>query len=189
MLTQGKNRSCREIGHIFVKFGLIGVFKEKYIPEDDNYVVLKRRKYLLRMQASWLIMFTEMIADLNHSIMPEPVNLAKRFDFAMTKKLGVVKLPSSFWSQDPKINPRADHLLWAALLLGDRERIDLALSVIAVEGVERNSPVCGCRHGQETNVRGIIDNFFRQIPDIAVRRNMRSELCRIIPEWLEDSGR
>lgn len=63
--------------------------------------------------------------------------LKKRFDLAMTKKLAVIKLPPSFWMQDPKINPRADHLLWAALLLDDRERAALALSAMAVEHEER----------------------------------------------------
>ncbi len=63
--------------------------------------------------------------------------LARRFDVAMTKKLGVVKLPPSFWMQDPKINPRADHLLQVALLLGDVDRCGLAISALAVEVAEK----------------------------------------------------
>lgn len=63
--------------------------------------------------------------------------LKRRFDVAMTKKLGVVKLPPSFWMQDPKINPRADHLLWVALLLNDAERVALAFSALAVEHDEQ----------------------------------------------------
>jgi hypothetical protein len=65
--------------------------------------------------------------------------LARRFDLAMTKKIGVVRLPPAFWMQDTKINPRADHLLQVAMLLGDRERCDLVVSVLAVETLEHRS--------------------------------------------------
>jgi len=69
--------------------------------------------------------------------------LKKRFDLAMTKKLAVIKLPPSFWMQDPKINPRADHLFWAALLLDDQERASLALSALAVEHEEQQKKKTG----------------------------------------------
>lgn len=84
-------------------------------------------------------MFTEIFAALKQGEIPDLKLLQRRFDLAMTKKLGVVKLPSAFWMQDPKINPRADHLLQAALLLGDRERCDLAMSVLAVEHLEQKN--------------------------------------------------
>jgi hypothetical protein len=82
-------------------------------------------------------MFTRIFEELEQGTLPDPVPLGRLFDMAMTKKLGVVKLPPAFWMQDPKINPRSDHLLQAALLLGDRERCDLALSVVAVEAAEK----------------------------------------------------
>ena len=63
----------------------------------------------------------------------DPDRLERLFDLAMTKKLAVIKLPPSFWMADPKINPRADHLYWTALLLGDTERAALAVSALAVE--------------------------------------------------------
>ncbi len=82
-------------------------------------------------------MFTEIFSQLEQGKLPDLSLLRRRFDLAMTKKLGVVKLPPAFWMQDSKINPRSDHLLQAALLLGDRERCDLALSVLAVEIAEK----------------------------------------------------
>jgi len=62
-------------------------------------------------------MFSDVFAAIQKNKIPDPSMLQKRFDFAMTKKMGVIKLPPPFWMQDPKINPRADHLFWAALLL------------------------------------------------------------------------
>jgi len=84
-------------------------------------------------------MFTQIFAALEQGEVADPELLQRRFDLAMTKKLGVVKLPPAFWMRDPKINPRADHLLQAALLLGDRERCDLAVSVLAVENAEQKN--------------------------------------------------
>ena len=85
--------------------------------------------------------------------------LARHFDLAMTKKLGVVKLAPAFWMQDTKINPRADHLLQVALLLEDRERCDLAVSVLAVETVEdRNGP------SLEQVVAGIVADLLVHVP-------------------------
>lgn len=98
-------------------------------------------------------MFTEMLTGLEKGVLPDSVLLRKRFDVAMTKKLGVVKLPPAFWMQDPKINPRADHLLWAALLLGNRDCVEMARTVIAAELAE-----------QKTNTEGAsIDDLDRVV--------------------------
>ena len=82
-------------------------------------------------------MFTEMIHSLRQGVLPDSGLLRKRFDIAMTKKLGVIRLPSAFWMSDPKINPRADHLLMAALLLASQECVELATSVLASELIAR----------------------------------------------------
>ena len=82
-------------------------------------------------------MFSADFSALKQGVFPDTQILGRRFDVAMTKKLGVVKLPPSFWMQDPKINPRADHLLQIALLLGDAERCGLAVSALAVEVAEQ----------------------------------------------------
>ncbi len=76
----------------------------------------------------------------------------------MTKKLAVIKLPPSFWMQDPKINPRADHLFWAALLLDDRQRAGLALSAMAVEYEERYREKTVCR---QTDFSRSVDESLR----------------------------
>ncbi len=85
-------------------------------------------------------MFTQMFGQLRQGKVVEPGQMRRWFDLAMTKKQGVLRTPPVFWSADPKINPRSDHLLWVALLLDDPRRIELALSVLAMEYAERQPP-------------------------------------------------
>jgi hypothetical protein len=106
-------------------------------------------------------MFTQIFAALEQGEAPDFELLRRHFDLAMTKKLGVVKLPPAFWMQDSKINPRADHLLQAALLLGDRERCDLAVSVLALEISERKID-----QTLRQIVQGIIESLSAAVPPI-----------------------
>ena len=130
-------------------------------------------------------MFSEMITEIHNKGAPEPYALQKRYDFAMTKKLGIVKLPPAFWMQDPKINPRSDHLFWAALILKDRNRIDIALSVIAVELAETTSMKEGdCRQRVDKKARELVEELLEQFSDAAVRQQFIQELHVLIPEWL-----
>ena len=78
-------------------------------------------------------MFSDLFARLARDQPPDPDRLARMFDTAMTKKLGVLSLPQSFWPGDPKINPRAEQLLWAALYLEDQERLALAFGAFVAE--------------------------------------------------------
>ena len=131
-------------------------------------------------------MFSEMIAAVNNNEAPELVSLQKRFDFALTKKLGIVKLPPAFWMQDPKINPRSDHLFWAALLLKDRNRIDMALSVIAVELTEAISLKGDeCRQRVENKAYELVEELLEQFSDVDVRQQFKLELHELVPEWFE----
>lgn len=105
-------------------------------------------------------MFAEIFRDIAGGKVVEHDLLGRRFDIAMTKKLGVVKLPPSFWMQDSKINPRADHLLWAALLLDDAERVALAFSVLAVEHEEQQQK----RPPEEREpVDQVLDRYMQQL--------------------------
>jgi hypothetical protein len=115
-------------------------------------------------------MFTEIFSALEQGILPDIELLARRFDVAMTKKLGVVKLPPSFWMQDPKINPRADHLLKIALLLGDADRCGLAVSVLAVEVAEQkyDQPLDEIIRSAADELVGIVPaDLQKRIADIA----------------------
>lgn len=129
-------------------------------------------------------MFSEMIAAIHDNEAPEPLMLQKRYDFALTKKIGIVKLPPAFWMQDPKINPRSDHLFWAALLLKDRNRIDMALSVIAVELAEKTSAK-GDQYQQkvEDAARELVEELLAQFSNPDVRQQFEQELQILMPEW------
>jgi hypothetical protein len=131
-------------------------------------------------------MFSEMIAAIHDNVDPELISLQKRYDFALTKKLGIVKLPPAFWMQDPKINPRSDHLFWAALLLKDRTRIDMALSVIAVELNEAISPKED-KYLQRVDNKAceLVAKLLEQFTDVDMRQQLEQDLHELVPEWLE----
>lgn len=131
-------------------------------------------------------MFSEMIAAIRDNRLPNPELLQKRFEFALTKKLGIIKLPPAFWMRDPKINPRADHLFWAAVLLKDRRRIDMALSIIAVELAENSSPgSVGCGQEVEEKARELVGMLLEQFSDPEVRQHLVQGLDGIVAaEWL-----
>lgn len=82
-------------------------------------------------------MFDEMVSLLKQGKMVQLDLLRKRFDRALVKKLGVINTPYSFWSSDKKINPAAKELLWAAVLLEDRDNFMLVEGIIVTEFAEK----------------------------------------------------
>ncbi len=121
-------------------------------------------------------MFVEIFRDMSMGKRIDTDLLGRRFDLAITKKLGVVKLPPSFWMRDPKINPRSDHLLWAALLLDDPERVALACSVLAVEYEEQQKKQAP---KERIPIESILDDYVQQLlammPDIHADRSQRMQ--------------
>lgn len=131
------------------------------------------------------MMFSEMVAGLARGRMPDKSRLRQRFDMAMTKKMGILRLPSAFWMDDPKINPRADHLFWASLLLLDRERMELARAVLAAEQAERRRSVVPDQEELAGQARELLRHLLVLIGDEQSRESLRRDLERIVPEWLE----
>ena len=66
-------------------------------------------------------MFSQMIEDLRLGRLPDPESLKGRLKFALTKKMGIISQPKMLWPGDPKINPPAKHILWAAIILEDAD--------------------------------------------------------------------
>jgi hypothetical protein len=130
------------------------------------------------------MMFSEMVAGLARGRLPDEGLLRRRFDMAMTKKMGIVRLPPAFWPGDPKINPRADHLFWASLLLLDRQRIDLSLAVLAAEKAERLRTAAPDPEGLAGEARELLQRLLGQIGDEQLREAFRCKLARTVPEWL-----
>lgn len=84
-------------------------------------------------------MFSAMIRSLREGRLPERDELARRLDAALVKKLAVLRQPYHCRSGDPKINPPAVHLLWAAIILGDRDKYDLAAHILVAESLDSSS--------------------------------------------------
>lgn len=131
-------------------------------------------------------MFSMMLEDLARGVQPEVGILKQRFDAAMTKKLAVVKLPPAFWTSDPKINPRADHLFWASLLIGDRERVDLAISVIAAELEESSKRGPGDQQQELIDtIRKLAGGLLKTIKDALVRQKLEYETHELLHEYFQ----
>lgn len=77
-----------------------------------------------------------MLKTLTAGQLPEPRELEKRLSIALVKKMGILKQPYLIRPQDPKINPPAEHLLWAAVLLEDNEKFSLAADILYTEKLE-----------------------------------------------------
>lgn len=82
-------------------------------------------------------MFSEMISRLQSGDLLPPTGLRNRLNAAITKKMGVLKMPPAMWPSDPKINPPTEHLLWAAVILNDRDSLQVVEGLAITEAYER----------------------------------------------------
>lgn len=123
-------------------------------------------------------MFTEMVSLLKRGEIINLKLLRSRFDLALVKKIGVINTPYSFWSSDPKINPLTKELLWASILLEDKESFNILLGVIATEANEKRRA-----SGQETEVaesetgyESITGKLIKELLELAPTDNFRKAL-------------
>ena len=94
-------------------------------------------------------MFGPIISDLKNGILPDNNLLRQRFEAALIKKMGVIRTPYSFWPADTKINPHAKQLLWAAILLQDKEKFEIVRAIISSE-LEEKQRAKGLRENMQS---------------------------------------
>ena len=120
-------------------------------------------------------MFTEMVFLLKSGEIIDLNLLRKRFDRALVKKIGTINTPYPFWPSDPKINPSTKELIWAAILLGDRDSFMLIEGIIAIELDEKRKA-----SGQNADVpknnavyHHFIDKLIQDFLDLAPSEDFR----------------
>ena len=113
-------------------------------------------------------MFTEMIGQLKKGELPSQGYVRVRLDAGITKKLGILKTPYLCWSSDPKINPVIKHLFWAAVLMGDREKISL------IEGLAMAEQEAA--GGDEQDFQAILKAWLSELSDLEPEKGRVSAL-------------
>ncbi len=130
-------------------------------------------------------MFDEMVSLLKQGKIVQLDLLRKRFDRALVKKLGVIKTPCSFWSSDKKINPASKELLWATVLLEDRDNFMLVEGIIVTEldeklrakGLQNSTDHT---HQVEQTMQDFIAEFLGLAPSAAFKKILQQKLSAVV---------
>ncbi len=131
-------------------------------------------------------MFTEIFKKLKNSSILLSDLLRKRLEVAITKKLGVINLPYHFWSSDKKINPLTEHLLWAAVLLEDQEKINLIEGIILVETTE-TMQAKGNKTPSKKELYLIVENIVCSYANHLVEYSQDHEVKKTISDKIQKS--
>ncbi|MBW2466392.1 MAG: hypothetical protein JRF02_03750 [Deltaproteobacteria bacterium] len=127
-------------------------------------------------------MFEEMITKLRQGEVTQPDSLRQRFDRALIKKLGVIKTPPSFWTADKKINPSAKELLWAAVLLEDRENFIVVEGIISTELNERQK--ASGQDGNTLTYKNYREEYIQELlqlaPSLHFRELIQEKINKVI---------
>ncbi len=127
-------------------------------------------------------MFTTMIHSLQQGILPDRAELSQRFNIAVVKKMGFLKQPYLFWPNDPKINPLAHHLLWATVILDDKEKFDLIAGVLVTEYLEaKPNPKTDPGKLQETLTRQALDELLAICGNNPLHQDIVKKLTLLAP--------
>ncbi len=114
-------------------------------------------------------MFDQMVSDLKNGIIPESGLLRRRFEVALIKKIGVIQTPYSFWPADKKINPSAKELLWAAILLHDKENYKIIEAIISseLEEKQRTKRLQNCTSDNAGKLKLTMQNYIAELIALA----------------------
>jgi len=129
-------------------------------------------------------MFEQMVSDLKNEKLPESTLLRKRFEAALIKKLGVIRTPYSFWPADRKINPSTKELLWAAVLLHDKENYRMIEAVILSELEEkmRAKGLKSSTHDLTDKVEQTIQDYIAELLGLAPSEVFKKKLQQKVRE-------
>ncbi len=132
-------------------------------------------------------MFEQMIERLQRGQLPDAAAIRPRLSAGLIKKLGIIQTPCSFWTGDPKINPRSEHLLWAAILLADREKYAEIGAIIALEARERwqarqgRADAAPRPPAMEELLAAAVAGLLDLAPDPAFRKILENRVERLLP--------
>ena len=132
-------------------------------------------------------MFEQMVSALENGALPDLNLLRKRFAAALVKKIGVIRTPYSFWPADTKINPPAKHLLWAAILLHDKENYRMIEAIISTELEEklRSKAKLNSREAFTLSVQQLlktyIDEFIKLAPNETFKKKLQNTAREFLP--------
>ena len=122
-----------------------------------------------------------MVSALKNGTLPDANLLRKRFTAALVKKMGVIRTPYSFWPADTKINPPAKQLLWAAILLQDKENFKLIEAIISSELEEKQRT-----KGQPDSIKAItakvqqlLQGYIHEFIELAPNQTFKEDLRHI----------
>ncbi len=120
-------------------------------------------------------MSDEIISQLSRGQLPDKARLRGWFQAALTKKLAVITLPPAFWESDPKRNPDAVHLLWAAVLLDDLEGYKTVQTIMMVEKVEQH------RHNSvPSRIEKGIKNLLMLVSSEEIRKSLEEQAVHLM---------
>jgi len=110
-----------------------------------------------------------MLNELQLGILPDMQPLQGRCRAALSKKLAIVSQPKTYWIDDPKRNPLTEHLLWAILLTGNPDLLDVIIGIIVMEQEELEGIAV------ETFMRESIAHLLALAPDEDFREYLKKE--------------
>ncbi len=101
--------------------------------------------------------------------MPDLNPLKGRCRAALSKKLAIVSQPPTYWIEDPKRNPITEQLLWAVLLTGDSDLLDIIIGIILMEQEETDGM------SVEAFMRQSVTHLLALAPDESFFKQLRQD--------------
>ena len=127
-------------------------------------------------------MFTDVVVDLKKGILPQDLLLLqKRVDIAMIKKMAVLRLPYHFWTNDPKVNPLSEQLVWTALILEKSEifgQVEEALAMELSEKLRGKSGASELAAVVHERLEELMDQFVAFAPNESFRHVLAEKIRR-----------